>query len=196
MKLALTKTPSQTFFQTLRDAAGDWVDLCTAKKIGGPGFTVEVDETIMSKRKNHQGRVLPEIWVVGGICRETNECFATVVADRTSKTLENILKENIKKSTTIHTDLWKGYINIEALGFIHKTVNHSKNFVDPIDGTHTQKIERFWRGIKDIRKKYQGIPDTEIESHINEYLWRRTRNVTFENCFEEALSMLTEVQFR
>ena len=59
-----------------------------------------------------------------------------------------------------------------------------------------KKIERFWRGIKDIRKKYQGIPDTEIESHINEYLWRRTRNVTFENCFEEALSMLTEVQFR
>ena len=53
--------------------------------------------------------------------------------------------------------MWSGYTNIATKGYIHKTVNHSKNFVNPVDGTHTQKIERFWRGLKDVRRRYQGM---------------------------------------
>ena len=192
----INKNTVTNFFQALRDACGEWIDINNAKKIGGVGNTVEIDETLMVKRKNNQGRVLPEVWVVGGICRETNECFATVVPDRTAATLQQIIQKNVVVGTTIHTDMWGGYRNINTFGYIHKVVNHSQNFINPVDGTHTQKIERFWRGLKDIRKKYQGIPESEIDSHIQEYLWRRSRNVSYKNCFQEAIYMLSDVQFK
>ena len=184
------------FFQALRDACDDWYDLHFSENIGGPGKIVEVDETIMVKRKNHAGRLLPEIWVVGGICRETNQCFAKRVSDRTADTLEEVIKEYVAPGTTIHTDCWKGYVHLDTLGYTHKTVNHSKNFVDPVDGTHTQKIERFWRGLKGVRTRYQGIPSSEIDSHIKEYLWRKARNVNDKNAFEEAIFMLADIRWQ
>ena len=68
-------------------------DLCLAdllrrpkRKIGGPGMVVEIDESVFSKRKNHAGRVLPQQWVFGGICRETKDCFILKVPNRSAPT--------------------------------------------------------------------------------------------------------------
>ena len=183
------------FFCALRDACGDWYESHSSKCIGGPGNTVEIDETMMVKRKSNAGRILPAIWVVGGICRDTEMCFAERVPDRTAETLEEVIIEHVLPGTTIHTDMWSGYTNIEECGYIHKVVNHSKNFVNPEDGTHTQKIERFWRGLKDVRKRYQGIPESEIDSHIHEYLWRKMNNINYKNAFNKTIEMLREVKF-
>ena len=40
-------------------------------QIGGPNMRVEVDESLFSRQKNHQGRVSPQQWAFGGWCRET-----------------------------------------------------------------------------------------------------------------------------
>jgi hypothetical protein len=45
------------------------------RKIGGIGFTIQIDESLFSKRKYNVGREVRKIWVVGGISYETKEVF-------------------------------------------------------------------------------------------------------------------------
>ena len=74
--------------------------------LGGPGRVVEVDESQFSRRKNHQGRMLPEQWMFGGICRRTRECFMFTVPDRSGPTLLPIIRQSIAPGTTIMSDMW------------------------------------------------------------------------------------------
>ena len=49
----------------------------------------------------------------------------------------------------MHTDQWKGYHRVNSsMCFTHKTVNHSENFINPQDETHTQAIESLWGKFK------------------------------------------------
>lgn len=48
----------------------------------------------------------------------------------------------------IYTDTWGYYDRLEKLGFKHKTVDHNKNFKDPITGIHINSIENLWSIIK------------------------------------------------
>ena len=73
--------------------------------IGGPNTTVEVDESLFSRRKNHQGPVVPQQWVFGGICRETRDSFMFTVPDRSAPTLLPIIQASIRPGTTIMSDL-------------------------------------------------------------------------------------------
>ena len=182
-------------FQSLRDACEVWYNLNCSEKIGGVNTIVEVDETVMSKRKNYAGRVIPPVWIFGGCCRETKEVFAVKIPNRSKQVLHDEIKNHIKPGTTINSDMWKGYNGIENLGYTHNSVNHSLNFVNPDDGTHTQNIERVWRGIKDRKRQFCGIPESEIESHLYTYLWRKKRSITPSNAFEETLHMISDVEW-
>jgi hypothetical protein len=137
-----------------RDICAIYLSECSKMKIGGPGLTVEIDETKIFKRKNITGRLLLEEergeWLYGGICRETNETFFRIVTDRTEATLMKLLQENVETGTHILSDGWASYRNIPNYGYTHSTVNHSENFVSPLDpNVHTQKIERTWRSVKE-----------------------------------------------
>lgn len=151
-----------------------WTLLNNPIKIGGPGLTVEIDESLFSRRKSHAGRVLPCQWVFGGICRETGECFLYAVPNRSATTLMKVISESILPGTTIISDCWKAYTNVSSSGdYQHLTVNHQYNFVDPETGAHTQTIESTWRNAKMKNKANYGTHRTMLDSYLCEFLWRK-----------------------
>ena len=112
------------------------------KKIGGAGDIVEIDESCFGRRKYNRGRAVRQVWVLGGVSRNTKETFLVICKKRDKKTLHTLISRHVEKGTTIHTDQWRGYYGLENLGYKHFCVNHSKEFVNPNDrSVHTQRIE-------------------------------------------------------
>lgn len=74
-------------------------------------------------------------WIFGGFERESGRMFIVPVPERSKECLLNVIKEWIMPGTTIISDCWKAYNCLENEDFVHYTVNHSLNFVDPDTGT-------------------------------------------------------------
>ena len=96
-------------------------------QIGGTGQTVEIDEALFTKqRKNNCGKVLPEQWVFGGICRETREVFMVTAPDRTANTLMAVINDKIAHGTIIMSDCWRAYnmviVKVQPLNYLKLNV--------------------------------------------------------------------------
>lgn len=76
---------------------------------------MEIDEAMFSRRKNNVGRLLPEQWVFGGICRETREVFMMAVPDPTGQTHMGVIREKFAPGTMIVSDCWAGYNNVISI---------------------------------------------------------------------------------
>ena len=72
-------------------------------QIGGPGEVVEIDESLVAKRKNNVGRLLEKRWVFGGVERRKNKGFLQLVQDRTAGTLLGIKQNRIVPGSIIHS---------------------------------------------------------------------------------------------
>ena len=126
-----------------REVCIDYAERHSKQKLGGVGFTVEIDESKFGKTKRvkgHKGRWNKGQWVFGGICRETGDFFMVPVPRRDKKTLLRIIKRYILPGTTIISDCWKAYDCLNDEGFIHLKVNHSITFKDSETGAHTNRV--------------------------------------------------------
>ena len=95
------------------------------------------------------GHHVEGVWVLGMVEKSERRRIVLVVVDnRTKETLNSRIVTHVNKDSIVHTDCWKGYTNLKDLVFQHKTVNHSKGFINPIDGTHTNTIEGCWYAVK------------------------------------------------
>lgn len=142
-----------------------------SRKIGGKGKTVEIDETVLSKRKYNTGRSFESLWCIGGICRETKEVFYTISRRRNADLITSTILKHVDIETRVITDEWRGYRKLTSVGFDHHTICHKKHKVDPNNpDINTQNIEVYWRYMKKYIKR--GSPNNKkrlfqlINSHI------------------------------
>jgi transposase-like protein len=148
-------------------------------KLGGVGKVVEIDESLFVKVKHNRGRDMagPKIWVFGMYERPTanqpKKVLFFQVDSRDAVTLLNIIYNHVLPGTTIHSDCWASYNQINNLGrqYNHRTVNHSLTFVAP-DGTHTNSIESTWKSAKRQFKQMNGVSRLYLQSYLDEYCWR------------------------
>jgi len=160
----------------------DWSSFCRevcmfwleqrCEVLGGPGIVVEIDEAKIGRRKYNRGRWVNGNWVFGGIERGTGRCFIVPVPNRGAVTLLGVIKKWIRPGTTIISDCWKAYDCLSSEGFIHQTVNHSQNFVDPCTRSHTQNIERVWREVRGNIPRF-GRREGHMVGYLAEFLFKQ-----------------------
>ncbi|KAJ8947712.1 hypothetical protein NQ318_001551 [Aromia moschata] len=102
---------------------------------------------------------------------ESSKALRFWTTKRDEQTLLALIKKHVAPNTEIHTDLWRGYINLENHGFKHFTVNHSENFVDPETGAYIQNIETSWRALRQTVSR-GGVRRDNLADHLCEHLWR------------------------
>lgn len=175
-----------SFFKHFRQLVSSTLD-DHMQKIGGEGIVVEIDETKLGKRKYHRGHRVEGVWVLVGVEQTPQrKVFARKVENRQASTLEEIIQEHVLPGSIIHTDLWKGYSNLQSnLNFIHKTVNHSKFFKDPITNVHINTAEGTNNGLKILIRPRNRTK--EVDDHLSEFVWRRLNSDKLWNSFIAAL---------
>lgn len=91
--------------------------------------------------------------------------------------------------------MWKAYASLKEYGFTHRTVNHSKEFKNPITGVHTNNIESLWKDAKQKFKIMCGVDADNIPPYLDEFLWRQYhgREAAGEEAFRAILSQMGEL---
>jgi hypothetical protein len=177
--------------------------------MGGEGYVIEIDESLIGKQKSHVGRLPTGTWVFGMYNRNTKELrmIRCPGNKRDSDTLIPLITGNIKMGSKIMSDRWGVYydnrnkisklvsliLEGEDLEYDHETVNHKENFVDPTTGANTQTIECYWRHLKTQMRK-GGIPYDKKAHHIYEFIYRHECKVAGIDVFEQILRDI-KVQF-
>lgn len=154
--------------------------------IGGVDKIVEIDETLVGKRKYNRGKRVDGQWVFGGIERDSGRAFLVPVDKRDRATLLPIIKNSILPGSTIVSDCWKPYDILGEEGYNHLTVNHSITFKDPVTGACTNKIESTWAALK---RTFTGSSRRKnfFLGYLATYLFRKRCRLQKLDVFEEFM---------
>jgi transposase-like protein len=149
--------------------------------LGGPGKLVEVDEVLLRhvRRPGHD-RLQPTT-ILGIAC--DGHVLTGIVVDRKRRTLHASIEKHVRPGSTIVTDDWAAYKGLEALGFNHIAVNHSRGFFNE-RGYSTGKIDSYWATLRRTMRGYHQVGPHNLWMYLAEtecrYNARRERATAFE----------------
>lgn len=146
-------------------------------KLGGIGHFVQIDETMMNfSCKSHRGRSASnrnDAICIVEISTTTNKivrAWAELLPNKCKTTILPIIKEHVFSNSVIHTDEHASYKDLIKLGYEHYTVCHKYNFVNPINGIHTQYVESFNSKLKYEIKARKGIKSSLRAQFLTEFI--------------------------
>ena len=116
-----------------------------------------------------------------------------MVDRRDVATLHPIITRCIQPGTDVHTDDWAAYRNMNQhinIVNVHRAVVHRYHFVDPVTGVHTQEVESCWNNLKLGQKMCRGIPREDLQSYLDEQMWRQWRGGPRQQTVQNFLAIL------
>jgi len=185
------KSVSQ-WFRCLREKCSESLLKNPNYVFGGPGVVVQIDESVVAKRKYNVGRAVNQQWVFGLYDTTTKLGHVQLVDDRRADTLIPIIQKFVLPGSTIFSDQWAAYGQLRNLGYSHQTVNHKENFVDPQTGVCTNSIEAYWSRVKrNVRLHWLSRRD-QLPLRIDEFLWRERlpNKRNYAHAFHEMLRLM------
>jgi len=178
--LGITQKSAWFMLQRIRTALKER-KFAGGKLGGGPGSTVEADETFVGgkagnmhkdKRKmmDTKGPLMNKTIVQGIFDREARKVRAQVVPNISRETLQNVLLKNIKFGSIVYTDNAVGYDKV-SYNFMHDVVNHTYEYVR--GEVHTNSIENFWSLLKrTLRGTYVCVEPFHLSRYVDEQVFR------------------------
>jgi transposase len=161
--------------------------------IGGPGKTVEADETFIGGRD--LGGTPDDKAIVLGMVERGGDVVTRHVTGRDYRNIIPNIVTFVKPGSKINTDDWKGYGSLmERYGFDHETVNHSeKEYVR--GSVHTNTIESFWASVKrGINGTYVWVSKKHLQTYLREFEYRHNLRHQPDLMFELLLQAFPKVQ--
>lgn len=125
--------------------------------------------------------------LVFGILQRGGTVYAHVIENARKDTLQPIVRLVVEQGSTVLTDKWRGFSELGLDGYIHRSVNHSIEYVAK-DGTHINGIERFWSFCKRRLTKFNGIARTTLPLHIKECEFRYNHGDKIESAMRALLT--------
>lgn len=159
--------------------------------------TVEVDEVLVGGKtpgkrgRGAEGKSLVAIAVeVKG--RKTGRVRLAKIPDATSKSLKGFIEKNIDCSSTIITDEWPSYSNLEKMGYTHKI---QKSIVKEAGEEILPNVHRIAsllkRWLLGTHQSY--LNKNKLEYYLDEYVFRynrrtsTSRGLLFTRLIEQAI---------
>ena len=146
--------------------------------MGGPGGSVEADETYFGTKDKYRGKPWSErkghskkMSVVSLVSGGKSRTFA--VAKANTATVREILVTNVDRQTELHTDESPIYTRIGPEFKAHKTVNHSRLEYVREDGVTTNRVENYFSVFKrGMRGVYQHCKEKHLQRYLDEFDFR------------------------
>lgn len=169
-------------------------------RIGG-NWSVEVDETLVGGKTRGEGRgVHHKTYVVGAVeSRQklheggrrnvyAGRLRLLVSDDRSAKSLETFVTDNILPGSQVSTDGWSGYTNLAGLGYSHAAV--------VLDGD-PEKVEQALPMIHLVFSNlkawllgtHHGVSQQHLPAYLNEFVFRFNRRFYPMSAFATVLGI-------
>jgi transposase-like protein len=156
--------------------------------MGGEGRTVEADETVIGgkeKNKRLSKRNPENIGAVGKqivftLVERNGRARSFHVANVTGKTLNPILRTQVRRESVLMTDEAGQYRNVGTEFAAHGTVNHGKNeYVRKDDATtHSNTVEGFFSILKrGIIGTFHHVSEAHLKRYLAEFDFRYSNRI-------------------
>ncbi|XP_069974378.1 uncharacterized protein [Penaeus vannamei] len=182
--LGLSRKTGAAWQKSFAEVTEHWLD--NQEPIGGPGVVVDIDETLFGKMKHEKGKSQSQIWVFGGIERDSKNYFISPLEEPLTENLMSLIQKYILPGTVIVSNRWNAYSSISDHDYVHQVINHSGDFVDKENAkAHTQSVELLFHDVKEWTLKPGSRPhfykqylaqllfqQQHTHSNINHYFFR------------------------
>lgn len=158
-------------------------------KLGGnDSGPVQADETFVGgKAKNmHKSRrarmdkmSFGNKTIVAGLLETNGQVKTQVIANRSTTTLHDVVKQHVEVGSHLSTDDFYGYWGLHK-DYVHQIVNHAETYVS--GKVHTNGIENFWSLLKrGLHGTYISVEPFHLFRYLDEQCFRYNNRATKDN---------------